>query len=251
MSSTAQQSGSTAIVVGASRGLGRGIATALAQSGRPVIAVARSEAALTELATTTPGIHPEPADAGDPAVAARLLDRHDPQDLIVVAGATPLMRPLQQQTWETFSVNWHTDVRIAFHWVREALRHPLRTGGRVIVISSGAALAGSPLSGGYAGAKSTQRFIASYAQDEADRAGLSITFTAVLPQITSATELGLPAVLAYAARAGITEEQYLAQFGDVLTPETAGVAIAELASPDTTTAARAYRLTSAGLQPLS
>lgn len=62
------------------------------------------------------------------------------------------MRPLQQQTWETFSVNWQTDVKIAFHWLREALLKPLRPGGRVVVVSSGAALNpnGSPLSGGYA-----------------------------------------------------------------------------------------------------
>ena len=91
------------------------------------------------------------------------------------------MRPLQHQTWETFSANWHTDVRMAFHWVREALLKPLRPGSRVVVISSGAALQGSPLSGGYAGAKATQRFITAYAQDEANRAGLGITFTAILP----------------------------------------------------------------------
>ena len=32
--------------------------------------------------------------------------------------------------------------------------------------------------------KATQRFITGYAQDEAKRAGLGITFTAVLPQMT-------------------------------------------------------------------
>ena len=39
-----------AIIVGASRGLGRGIATAFAQAGAPVIGVARTEAALADLA---------------------------------------------------------------------------------------------------------------------------------------------------------------------------------------------------------
>jgi NAD(P)-dependent dehydrogenase (short-subunit alcohol dehydrogenase family) len=71
------------------------------------------------------------------------------------------------------------------------------------VISSGAAVQGSPLSGGYAGAKATQRFISAYAQEEARRAGLDITFTAVLPRITPLTDLGRPAVQAYAARAGV------------------------------------------------
>src|SRR5204862_743679 len=131
----------------------------------------------------------------------------------LVAGATPHMRPLQQQTWETFSVNWQTDVRIAFYWLREALLKPLRPGSRVVVFSSGAALNGSPLSGGYAGAKATQRFMTAYAQEEADRAGLGLTFTAVLPRLTPLTDLGRPAVRAYAARGGQSEQEYLRQLG--------------------------------------
>jgi NADP-dependent 3-hydroxy acid dehydrogenase YdfG len=69
---------STTMVVGASRGLGRGIATAFAEAGAPVIAVARSETALNNLARAVSGIHPEVADAGDPSVAGSLIDRYDP-----------------------------------------------------------------------------------------------------------------------------------------------------------------------------
>ena len=154
----------TTMIVGASRGLGRGIATAFAQADATVIAVARTEAALADLAVGAPAIQPEVVDAADATAAGTLLDRHDPEIVVLVAGATPLMRPLQHQTWETFSVNWHTDVRIAFNWLRESLLKPLRPGSLVVVISSGAAQAGSPLSGGYAGAKATQRFITAYAQ---------------------------------------------------------------------------------------
>jgi NAD(P)-dependent dehydrogenase (short-subunit alcohol dehydrogenase family) len=239
----------TTIVVGASRGLGRGITTAFAEAGAPVIAVARSTAPLADQSAGG-GIQPEIADAGDPTVAGSLLDRYEPTAVIVVAGASPLLRPLQDHTWETFSVNWHTDVRIAFEWMREALLKPLRPGSRVIVISSGAALQGSPLSGGYAGAKATQRFIAAYAQDEATRAGLGITFTAVLPRLTPLTDLGRPAVRAYAARSGQSEQQYLQQFGEPLTPEIAGAALVELVRKDAPAVAPAYLLTSAGLQTL-
>jgi NAD(P)-dependent dehydrogenase (short-subunit alcohol dehydrogenase family) len=187
-------SGRTTIVVGASRGLGRGIARAFAEASAPVVAVARTGPALAELAASNVRIQTETADATDATVAGSLLDQYEPEIVILVAGASPLVRPLQHHTWETFSVNWHTDVRIAFHWLRESLLKPLQPGSRVIVISSGAALAGSPLSGGYAGAKATQRFITGYAQDEATRAGLDITFTAVLPRITPLTDLGRPAV---------------------------------------------------------
>jgi NAD(P)-dependent dehydrogenase (short-subunit alcohol dehydrogenase family) len=242
--------GRTTIVVGASRGLGRGIATAFAAAGDHVVAVARTQAALADLANGPGVIEPEVADAGDATVAGSLLDRYEPETVIVVAGASPLMRPLQHQTWETFSVNWHMDVRIAFHWLREALLTPLRPGSRVVVISSGAAIAGSPLSGGYAGAKATQRFITRYAQDEADRGGLGITFTAVLPRITPLTDLGRPAVRAYAARSGQSEEAYVAEMGEPLSPETAGAAVVELVQWDAETVDPAYLLTAGGLQEL-
>ena len=240
----------TTIVVGASRGLGRGIVTAFAEAGGPVIAVARSASQLRELASATEGVGVEVADASDATVPGTLLDRHQPDNLIIVAGASPLMRPLHQHTWETFSANWNTDVRITFHWLREALLKPLPPGSRVIVVSSGAALNGSPLSGGYAGAKATQRFITAYAQDEAQRAGLDITFTVVLPQLTPATDLGLTAVRAYAARAGRTVGDHIQQLGDPLTAHAAGAALVQLARSDAAALAPAYRLASTGLHEL-
>lgn len=264
MTSTADTSETTAIVVGASRGLGRGIATAFTRAGATTIAVSRSAPHSAEhtpadgnaphAAEHTPAdgtIQRELADAGDPVVAGSLLDRHRPDVIILVAGATPLMRPLQHQTWESFSANWHSDVRIVFHWLREALLQPLRTGSRVVVISSGAALNGSPLTGGYAGAKATQRFITAYAQEEADRADLGIRFTAVLPRITPLTDLGRPAVQAYAARSGRSEQEYVQQFGDPLSPEVAGNAVLELVQTDAGDLAADYLLTGSGLQKLA
>ncbi len=236
-------SNSTTIVVGASRGLGRGIAQVLADSGMPVVAVARS--------ATEPADQSVVVDATDAAEAGRLIDRYRPRNLVLVAGASPLVRPIQRQTWETFSVNWETDVRMTFHWVREALLTPLAPGSRVVVMSSGAALQGSPLSGGYAGAKATQRFIAAYAQEEANRDGLGITFTSILPRITPLTELGRPAVEAYAARAGVTQEQYMEKMGPPVTPEVAGNAVLELLQAHPEKVAGAYLLTGAGLKELS
>ncbi|MDT3439515.1 MULTISPECIES: SDR family oxidoreductase [unclassified Pseudofrankia] len=240
----------TTLVVGASRGLGRGIARTFAEAGAPTVAVARTGAALAELAATDARIRTEVADAADAAAAGSLFDRYEPSIVVLVAGASPLMRPLHHQTWETFSANWHTDVRIAFHWLREALLRPLRPGATVVVVSSGAALAGSPLSGGYAGAKATQHLITGYARDEADRAGLGITFTAVLPRLTPLTGLGQPAVRAYAARGGQSEDDYLRQLGEPLTPEIAGTALVDLARADAATVAPGYLLTGDGLRAL-
>jgi 3-oxoacyl-[acyl-carrier protein] reductase len=245
-------SGKTTIVVGASRGLGHAIATAFAEAGAPVIAVSRTPAAFPGPTSGTGTIRPEAADAADATVPARLLDRYEPQAVIVVAGATPHMRSLQQQTWETFSVNWNTDVKIAFHWLREALLTPLRPSSRVVVFSSGVALNpnGSPLSGGYAGAKATQRLITAYAQDEANRAGLDITFTAVLPKFAPDTGVAKPAIQAYAARAGQSVNDYLRELDTVVTPKIAGAALVEMVQQDAATLAPAYLLTGDGLQKL-
>ena len=243
-------SSSTTIVVGASRGLGRGIAVAFADAGAPVVAVARTAPALAELADASPNITTEIADAADPATAWSLLDRYQPQVLVLVAGANPVMRPLQHQTWETFSVNWHADVKIAFSWLREALLQPLQPGSRVVVIGSGAAINGSPASGGYAGAKATQRFIAGYAQEESRRAELGITVTTVMPRMTPFGAVGRRGVHAYAVRSGQTDEAYLTQMGEPLTPEIAGSALVDLVRADPATTAPGYLLTTAGLQAL-
>lgn len=245
-------SGKTTIVVGASRGLGHGIATAFAEAGAPVVAISRTVSPFPESASGSGTIEQEAADAGDASVAASVIDRYEPEIIILVAGATPYMRPLQQQTWETFSAAWNTDVRISFHWLREALLKPLRPGSRVIVISSGAALNsnGSPLSGGYAGAKATQRFITGYAQGEAKRDGLGITFTTVLPQFAPMTGVGRLAVQAYAARAGQSVDEFLQQMGPLVTPEIAGATLVELVRTDTGDVAPAYVLNGTGLRKL-
>ena len=242
--------GKTAVVVGASRGLGRGIARAFAGAGAQVVAVARDGQALAELAAASPNIRTEIADATEEAVAWSVLDQYAPEVLVLVAGATPVMRSLQHQTWETFSVNWQADVKIAFSWLREALLQPLRPGSTVVVMSSGAAVNGSPASGGYAGAKATQRFIAEYARDESRRAGLGITVTAVLPRMTPAGAVGQRGIRAYAARGGQTEEEYLAPQGDLLTAGTAGSALVDLVRGDLEKVAPGYLLTAAGLREL-
>jgi NAD(P)-dependent dehydrogenase (short-subunit alcohol dehydrogenase family) len=245
-------SGRPTIVVGASRGLGRGIATAFAEAGAPVVAVSRTPTTFPEPAKDAGTIQPEVADAADATVPASLLDRYEPDIVILVAGATPHMRPLQHQTWETFSVNWQTDVRITFHWLREALLKPLRPGSRVVVFSSGVAVNpnGSPLSGGYAGANVTQRLITGYAQDEANRAGLDITFTSVLPRFAPETGVGRPAVAAYAARAGLSVEDFLQRRDPPLTPQIAGTAVVELVQADPAAVGAAYVLDGDGLEKL-
>jgi len=244
-------SGATALVTGASRGFGRGIAAALSKAGAQVVGVARDRTQLQEVsAELGTSFTPVEADATDPTVAGRLIDAHRPSILVLNAGAAPLSRPLQYHTWRTFSVNWNTDVQHVFHWTREALLAPLAPESVVITMSSGAALRGSPLSGGYAGSKAAIRFVTSYAAAESERNGLGIRFVSVLPQLTPATTLGAAAVAAYAAREGISVDAYLDRAGPALTPELAGQAVVDLATGDGHDQ-DAYLLTAAGLRSLS
>jgi NAD(P)-dependent dehydrogenase (short-subunit alcohol dehydrogenase family) len=242
--------GTTAIVTGAGRGFGRAIALTLAAAGAHVVGVARTSAQLdTLLDELGDAFTPVVADAADPATANRLLDNYRPRTLVLCAGATPQLRPLQDHTWETFSRNWNVDVAQAFHWSRQALRLPLAPGSSVIALSSGAAVNGSPLSGGYAGAKATVRFITSYAAIESQRGGLGIGFVSVLPRLTPATDLGAAAVAAYAERQGVDLEAFIRSSGPVLSPEQVGKAVLEIAGESQEH--DAYLLTSAGLSPLA
>ena len=242
--------GKTAMVVGASRGLGLGIAQAFSAAGASVVAISRGGAAASGPGPANGSLQIIHADATDPVVAGTLLALHQPDILALVAGATPLLRPFQQHTWETFSRNWEVDVRIAFNWLREVVLLPLHAGSRVIVTGSMAEQVGSPLSGGYAGSKRTIRFLADYAQQECRRNGLGIDVACVLPTLTPVTELGRLSVRAYAAHMGMTDQEFATQMGEPLTPATAGNAFVSLASGEVQPTGP-YVLSSNGLASLT
>ncbi|WP_433058900.1 SDR family NAD(P)-dependent oxidoreductase [Dactylosporangium sp. CS-033363] len=227
-----QTIGQTAIVTGGTRGFGRGIAEALAKAGYTTLTVARGEDADIV------------ADAAEPGVAERVLAEHAPAVVVLNAGAIPDTAPVHEQTWESFAAPWEVDVRQAFEWTRTALRRPLAPGSAVVLMSSGAALGGSPRSGGYAGAKAMVRFIAQYAGEESERLGLGIRFVALLPGLSPGTGVGDAGARAYAAKQGISVEEFRERLGPVVTPEIAGQAVLDaLAAPG----APAYKVSAAGL----
>ncbi|OBC05570.1 hypothetical protein A5784_10910 [Mycobacterium sp. 852013-50091_SCH5140682] len=98
--------GTTAIVTGAGRGFGRGVATALVGAGAHVIGVARGGAQLDDVgAQLGARFTPVCADAADAATAVQLIDRYRPAVIVLAAGAAPRMGRLVEQTWESFSEN--------------------------------------------------------------------------------------------------------------------------------------------------
>jgi NAD(P)-dependent dehydrogenase (short-subunit alcohol dehydrogenase family) len=250
---SSRQSQTTAVVTGAGRGFGSAIAAALIDQGHQVVGVARTADALADVRRRLGAAFvPVVADATDAETARTLIEQHQPTLLVLNAGATPAIGPVHEQSWESFSRNWQVDTQHAFHWIRAALRHPLTPGSLVVAISSAAALRGSPLSGGYSGAKAMIRFLAGYAADESRRAQLGIGFATVLPQLTPATELGAAGVAAYAQRQGIDTDTFAAALQPHLTPAVVGAEIARLCQDtDNQGEHREYQLTGHGLHVMA
>src|SRR6266851_2770994 len=186
------------VVIGGSRGVGRRIVEAGIRNGALVLAVARQEGPLRQLAHEVSGTEVLALDATEEGTPSEVFGLLQPDILVLCAGAFPPAAPLHEQSWQEFAVNWESDVKIAFHFCKAALLRPLPAGALVILISSGAALAGSPNSGGYAGAKRTQIFIANYSQKESDRLGWRLR--RALCRIRNSENMrsrGIPAILVY------------------------------------------------------
>ena len=165
----------------------------------------------------------------DQTAAHRILAEVSPDILVLNAGAKPPMARLDEVSWADFTATWETDVKAGLYWLQAALNLPLKPGSRVLVGSSGAAANGSPMSGGYAGAKRMLWFMAKYANGVAEQKGLGIRFQAIVPQqIIGGTGVGDAGANAYASAMGMKPEQFLARFGAPLPPREFGEKVVSL-----------------------
>ena len=244
--------GKSAIVMGASSGVGKATARTLAADGVRVTAVARNRDRLRALRTETP----EPvdiveADVSDPSVAARLLGEIRPDLVVLAAGVQPKMGPLDELSWEEFSAAWNSDLKAAFHLLRTAFSLPLRPGSTVVLVSSGAAINGSYLSGGYAGAKRMQWFLAGYAQRLSDSRKLGIRTLAVLPtQLIEGTTIAAAASSTYGAALGISARQYMDRFDILLDTQMVADAIASALRGEIADGVIAIGVSGRGVEPM-
>lgn len=247
-SENAALQGKRVVVLGASRGVGREIVECASAAGARVLAVARQESGLAELAKATRGVDTLALDAAAEAAPENVFHKAKPDLLVICGGATPPVRPIPELSWAEFTVNWEVDAKMAFLFCREALRTPLAPGSVVVIIASGAGLGGSPISGGYAGAKRMQMFIAKYCQAESDRRELGIRFVALVPsRIMPETDLGQAAVNGYARYLGVPPEKFLENMGPRQSPSDVARAVLEVTAKPPAEAGSIFTISADGV----
>ena len=242
--------GKNVVVIGGSRGVGQRVVEAAIGNGARVLAVGRHEERLAQLARAVQGVEVLALDATEESAPSRVFDVLRPDVLVVTAGAFPPAAPLHEQSWREFSVNFEVDVKIAFHFSKAALTCPLPAGSSVILLSSGAAFAGSPISGGYAGAKRTQMFITNYAQKESDRLKLGLSFTALAPRMMPDSELGRHAVAGYARYLGISPADFIQSMDAAPNASDVAAGVLEVVTHPDRSKGRVFVVSGKGLEAL-
>src|SRR3954449_11027283 len=173
--------GTRAFVTGASRGIGRALARALAARGATLGLAARATDELAALAAELPGEHHVlECDVADAASTKAAIDgfaqRTGGLDLLVAnAGIThyaPFRDQPLDQALEMSQVNWHGTL----HTVHFGLPHLLEADrGHIVIVSSGAGLRSFPQAAVYGATKAAQRMFAEALRHELADTGVSLT----------------------------------------------------------------------------
>jgi 3-oxoacyl-[acyl-carrier protein] reductase len=230
---TAELAGKTALVTGASRGIGRAIAVALARRGAHVVVNYRSGA--EQAAATCAAVEAQggralavAADVGLAPEVERLFaaaaEAFGPVEILVnnagIARDNLLVR-LSEDDWDAVL---DTNLKAAFLCARAAVRGMLRARwGRVVSVSSVIALGGNVGQANYAAAKAGLLALTRTLAREVGSRG--ITVNAVAPGYV---ETDMTARLSEPARKQLVDRIALERLG---TPEDVAQAVAFLCSP--------------------
>lgn len=182
----------TALVTGASSGIGRAVARALAGEGSDLVVVARDRARLDDLAAELSGEHGVAvevlaADLADPArlaaVESRLAQGDPPVDLVVNNAGFGTYGDLAGLDVDTEVREITVNVTAVVRLTHAALRGMIPRGrGAVMNVSSMAGLQATPGNATYGASKA---FVASFGEAVAgELAGTGVTLTTVVPGYT-------------------------------------------------------------------
>ncbi|MGO1505321.1 MAG: SDR family NAD(P)-dependent oxidoreductase [Brachybacterium sp.] len=169
---TSQDSTLTALVTGATSGIGREVTRQLAASGWRVIAVGRDQQALTELAQASELITARAADLLEDDLAALVPERVDA--LVHAAGISPDggVEQTDSQAWsDVFALN----VTAGAQLVRHALPALRRARGTIVLVNSGAGTAARPRNTPYAASKHALRALANGLRVEEEEHGVRVS----------------------------------------------------------------------------
>jgi len=229
--------GKRVVVTGGSQGLGLAMVESLVASGANVIAMSRDRSNL--VAAEEVGAAVIAGDATDATLMNSVVRDEAPEVLILNAGTRLPVKPIDQMNWDEFSAVWNTDVKAGLVGIQAALRAPMSRGGRILVMSSGAAMVlAAPfiktddlsLSGGYVGAKRMLWFMAHSANAVSRDRNLGLHFQVLAPmQLIPGTTLGYEVAAICAEIEGISvDEHVMKRYGSVLRPAQVGEQVVEL-----------------------
>jgi short-subunit dehydrogenase len=170
--------GTRALITGASRGIGRALAHALAARGAVLGLAARSTDELEALASELPGDHHVlPCNVADPASTHHAIDHFVATtgglDLLIANAGVAHYANFADQTLEDklrmSQVNWHGTL----HTVHFGLPHMRK--GHIVIVSSGAGLRAFPQAAVYGATKAAQRAFGEALRHELADTGVSLT----------------------------------------------------------------------------
>lgn len=227
--------GQVAVVTGAGRGIGEGIAHVLAGAGAAVVCAARRAHEIETVAKEIVGAHGKAiavaTDVTDDAALERLAERAVREfgrlDIWVNnAGGSPLQMPLMELPREEWEATLALNLTAIFSATRIAARR-MTAGGRIINISSIAAEMVIPGSGHYGAAKAaTNMLTRAFAQELGPRIRVNCIMPGAVP-----TEIMMKAMKLEAKDLPRLERALRLPAGRLGTPRDLGAAVLYFASP--------------------
>jgi NAD(P)-dependent dehydrogenase (short-subunit alcohol dehydrogenase family) len=168
-----------AIVTGAAKGLGRGVAEALADEGATVVVTDIDEAGAKATADAIPRAEAAALDVRDDAAVEaavnEVVSRHGRVDVVVANAGIATVTPLTEMTFEVWRSVMAVNLDGVFSTIRHAGRAMAQTGGgSIIAMASITGFAGSPLLAHYAAAKAGVISLVQTAAVELKAAGIRV-----------------------------------------------------------------------------